>query len=38
MDVDLVGGDEGTITFYNTYLSDGRNFILDDIHYSKMFV
>ena len=30
--VDLIGGDEGTIRFYNTYLSDGRNFIEDDIH------
>ena len=33
--VDLFGGDEGTIRFYNTFLSDGRNFINDDIHFSK---
>ena len=33
--VDLFGGDEGTIRFYNTYLADGRNFISDDIHYSR---
>ena len=33
--VDLFGGDEGTIRFYNTFLSDGRNFIYDDIHYSR---
>ena len=33
--VDLFGGDEGTIRFYNTFLFDGRNFISDDIHYSR---
>ena len=33
--VDLIGGDEGTIRFYNTYLSDGRNFIEDDIHFAR---
>jgi len=33
--VDIVGGDDGTIRFYNTFLADGRNFISDDIHYSK---
>tara|TARA_B100000123_G_scaffold268678_1_gene243669 strand:- start:395 stop:1594 length:1200 start_codon:yes stop_codon:yes gene_type:complete len=33
--VDLIGGDEGTIRFYNTYLSDGRNFIEDDIHFVR---
>ncbi len=33
--VELIGGDDGTIRFYNTYLSDGRNFIEDDIHYGK---
>ena len=31
----LLGGDEGTIRFYNTYLSDGRNFINDDIHFAR---
>ena len=33
--VDLIGGDDGTIRFYNTYLSDGRNFIDDDIHFGR---
>ena len=33
--VELFGGDEGTIRFYNTFLADGRNFIDDDIHYSR---
>ena len=33
--VDLFGGDEGTIRFYNTFLAEGRNFINDDIHFSK---
>ena len=33
--VELFGGDDGTIRFYNTFLADGRNFIDDDIHYSR---
>ena len=33
--VELIGGDDGTIRFYNTYLSDGRNFIDDDIHFGR---
>ena len=33
--VDLIGGDDGTIRFYNTYISDGRNFIDDDIHFGR---
>ncbi len=33
--VDIFGGDEGTIRFYNTFLEDGRNFIDDDIHFSR---
>ena len=33
--VELIGGDDGTIRFYNTYLSDGRNFIEDDIHFKR---
>ena len=33
--VELFGGDDGTIRFYNTYISEGRNFIQDDIRYSK---
>ena len=36
--VDLIGGDDGTIEFYNTYLSSGRNFIDDDIHLEEMYV
>ncbi len=32
---DIFGGDDGTIRFYNTSLSDGRNFVYDDIHHSK---
>ena len=33
--VDLIGGDDCTIRFYNTYISDGRNFIDDDIHFGR---
>ena len=33
--VELFGGDNGTIRFYNTYISEGRNFIDDDIRFSK---
>ncbi len=33
--VELIGGDDGTIRFYNTYLSYGRNFIEDDIHFKR---
>ena len=33
--VQLAGGDDGTIRFYNTFLADGRNFIPDDVHYSR---
>lgn len=33
--IGLVGGDEGTIRCYNTYIADGRNFISDDVHYSR---
>ena len=33
--VELIGGDDGTIRFYNTYISDGRNFIEDDIHFKR---
>lgn len=33
--LDLVGGDDGTIRSYNAFISDGRNFIDDDIHYAK---
>ena len=33
--VELFGGDDGTIRFYNTFLAEGRNFISDDIRYSR---
>ena len=32
---ELYGGDKGTLRIYNTYLSDGRNFIEEDLHRSK---
>ena len=33
--VELFGGDDGTIRFYNTFLAEGRNFVPDDIRYSR---
>lgn len=33
--IELVGGDEGTVRVLNTYINDGRNFVLDDIRYSR---
>jgi putative ABC transport system permease protein len=33
--VGLIGGDEGTIRCYNTYIADGRNFINEDIHHIR---
>ena len=33
--VELLGGDNGTIRFYNTYIAEGRNFVDDDIRFSK---
>jgi len=33
--VELFGGDNGTIRFYNTFLAEGRNFVPDDIRYSR---
>ena len=33
--VELLGGDDGTIRFYNTYIAEGRNFVDDDIRFSK---
>lgn len=33
--VNLFGGDDGTIRFYNTYIAGGRNFVDDDIRLSK---
>ena len=32
---EIYGGDKGTLRIYNTYLSDGRNFIEEDLHRSK---
>jgi len=33
--VGLIGGDEGTVRCYNTYIADGRNFINEDIHHIR---
>ena len=33
--VGLMGGDEGTVRCYNTYIADGRNFIHEDIHHAR---
>ena len=33
--VELFGGDDGTIRLYNTFLAEGRNFVPDDIRYSR---
>jgi|TARA_B110000438_G_scaffold32037_2_gene31558 putative ABC transport system permease protein len=33
--IELVGGDEGTVRVLNTYINDGRNFVSDDIRYSR---
>ena len=33
--VGLMGGDEGTVRCYNTYIADGRNFINEDIHHAR---
>ena len=33
--VELIGGDEGTVRCYNTYIADGRNFINEDIHHIR---
>ena len=33
--IELIGGDEGTVRCYNTYIADGRNFINEDIHHIR---
>ena len=33
--VEILGGDEGSIRFYNNFISDGRNFINEDIHHLR---
>ena len=33
--VGLIGGDEGTVRCYKTYIADGRNFINEDIHHIR---
>ena len=33
--VELIGGDEGTVRCYNTFIADGRNFINEDIHHIR---
>jgi len=33
--VDLLGGDEGSIRIYKTFISDGRNLASDDVRYAR---
>ena len=33
--VDLLGGDEGSIRIYKTFISDGRNLANDDVRYAR---
>ena len=33
--VSLLGGDEGSIRMYKTFISDGRNIALDDVRYAR---
>jgi len=33
--VDLLGGDEGSIRIYKTFISDGRNLAYDDVRYAR---
>ena len=33
--IELVGGDEGTVRTYNTYIADGRNVTRDDVHSAR---
>ena len=33
--VDLLGGDEGSIRIYKTFISDGRNLAADDVRYAR---
>ena len=33
--IELIGGDEGTVRTYNTYIADGRNITADDVHSAR---
>ena len=33
--IELTGGDEGTVRTYNTYIADGRNVTVDDVHSAR---
>ena len=33
--IELIGGDEGTVRTYNTYIADGRNLTADDVHSAR---
>ena len=33
--IELIGGDEGTVRTYNTYIADGRNLNADDVHSAR---
>ena len=33
--IELIGGDEGTARTYNTYIADGRNVTVDDVHSAR---
>ncbi len=33
--IELIGGDEGTVRTYNTYIADGRNVTRDDVHSAR---
>ena len=33
--IELIGGDEGTVRTYNTYIADGRNVTIDDVHSAR---
>ena len=33
--IELIGGDEGTVRTYNTYIADGRNVTADDVHSAR---
>ena len=33
--IELIGGDEGTVRTYNTYIADGRNVTTDDVHSAR---
>ena len=33
--IELIGGDEGTVRTYNTFIADGRNVTTDDVHSAR---